>query len=63
MNIGKSAKDSAATAQALNISTFIDKTPGGQAFRQKSNEIVDAYTANAKKQASGQASAVSSSLK
>jgi len=54
LNIGKSAKDSAATAQALNISNYIDKTPGGQAFRQKSNEIVDVYTANAKQQASGQ---------
>lgn len=54
LNIGKSANDSAATAQALNISNFIDKTPGGQAFRQKSSEIMDAYTANAKQQVSGQ---------
>jgi len=54
LNIGKSANDSAATAQALNISTFIDKVPGGQAFKQKSNEIAEAYTANAKQQVSGQ---------
>lgn len=54
LNINKSANESAATAQALNISTYIDQTPGGQAFKQKSNEITEAYTANAKKQVAKQ---------
>ena len=59
LNIGKSARDNAATAQALNIGEFIGKTPGGQAFKQKSNEIMDVYNANAKQQASGQKTSLS----
>lgn len=54
LNIGKSARDSASTAQALNINEFIGKTPGGQKFKQRSNEIMDAYNADAKQQVSGQ---------
>jgi hypothetical protein len=63
LNIDKSAKDSAATAQALNISTFIDQIPGGKAFKQKSNTVTSAYSSNAKEQVSKQASRVSGSIK
>ena len=48
--IDKSAADSAATAQSLNLNTFIDKLPGGELFKQNSQNVTTAYNTNAKEQ-------------
>lgn len=50
LNIDKSAADSAATAQSLNLNTFIDKLPGGELFKQNSQNVTTAYNTNAKEQ-------------
>ena len=50
LNINKSAQDSAATVQALNISSFLDTLPGGEKFKQNSKSTTTEYTANAQKQ-------------
>lgn len=54
LNIGKSAKNSAATAQALNISTFINGVPGGPQFVENSKTVTTDYITNAKEQVNKQ---------
>ena len=60
LNIDKSAADSAATAQSLNLNTFIDKLPGGELFKQNSQNVTTAYNTNAKEQVAGEKSNTSS---
>lgn len=50
LNIDRSAADSAAAAQSLNLNTFIDKLPGGELFKQNSQNVTTAYNTNAKEQ-------------
>jgi len=50
LNIDRSAADSAATAQSLNLNTFIGKLPGGELFKRNSQDITTAYNTSAKEQ-------------
>jgi hypothetical protein len=50
LNIDRSAADSAAAAQSLNLNAFIDKLPGGELFKRNSQTVTTAYNTSAKEQ-------------
>ena len=54
LNIDVSARDSASTVQAMNISDFLSNLPGGDQFKQKSRSTTAGYAANAQTQVKDQ---------
>ena len=54
LNIDVSARDSASTVQAMNISDFLGNLPGGDQFKQKSRSTTAGYAANAQTQVKDQ---------
>jgi hypothetical protein len=54
LNIDVSARDSASTVQAMNISDFLGNLPGGKEFKQKTRSTTTEYAANAQDQVKNQ---------